>query len=314
MGATCKFFLNLRTKLYNPRGLNLNCGTIGESMKTEFKISYDATGDLNQHQINAKDLGNAIVGMYDLITKAAEIVSNGSSSADLKVVAPAKEGSLEVIFAIIADPLTALTVLKTIGIGAASAATGVGTAIGIMDRIRDKKIDRVVVDHATQKAVLETKDGKIETDSKVALLVSNKEIRQALNKVIQAPVQGRPDAKVSFTVDNESITLEEDRIQSFTQIRSDVTESETTRTYQKTVRFTKLSFKSKRGWYIQSTDGMEASVSIKDATFLQKIASNQEAFKKETLYTVEIAETTTVNVSGSKVRYAIVRVINEAKN
>lgn len=281
-----------------------------EVVKTEFKISYDDTGDLNKHQINAKDLGTAIIGMYDLITKSAEIVSNGSSKADLKVIAPAQEGSLEVVFAIIADPLTTTTVLKTIGIGVATAAAGIGTALGIMDRIRDTKIDRVIVNQRTQKATLETKDGPIETDSKVALLVSNKEIRQALHKVIQAPVQGRPEAKVSFIIDKERVTLEEDRIKSFTQIRSDVTERETSRTIQKTVQFTKLNFKSKRGWNIQSTDGLEVSVAIRDPLFLEKIAANEEAFKKEKLYTVEIEETTTVNAGGTKTKYAIVRVLS----
>ncbi|POY82023.1 hypothetical protein BKM09_027480 [Pseudomonas amygdali pv. morsprunorum] len=60
--------------------------------QTEFKISYDAPGDLENHQ-NAKDLGNAIIGMHDLITKAASIVSSGASEAELKVLAPAQEGS-----------------------------------------------------------------------------------------------------------------------------------------------------------------------------------------------------------------------------
>ena len=65
--------------------------------ETVFTISYDAKGDLASHTIDARDLGMAIIGMNDLITKAADIVSNGSSEADLKVVAPAKEGSLEIV-------------------------------------------------------------------------------------------------------------------------------------------------------------------------------------------------------------------------
>lgn len=283
-------------------------------IQTEFKISYDDVGDLNQHQINAKDLGTAIIGMYDLITKAAEIVSNGSSSAELKVVAPAKEGSLMVIFAIVADPLTTLTVLKAIGIGVASAAAGVGTALGIMDRIRDTKIDRVVINQKTQRATLETKNGPIETDSKVALLVSNKDIRQALHKIIQAPVQGRPAAKVSFILDDKKLTLEEDRIKSFTQIRTDVPEKETKHNFQKTVQFTKLNFKSKNGWHVQSTDGVEFSVSIRDPLFLEKIAANKEAFRKEKLYRVELEETITINASGTKTKHAIMRVIGEVNN
>lgn len=284
---------------------------MGKPVKTEFTISYDDSGDLKDHLINARDLGAAITGMYDLITKAAEIVSNGSSSADLKVIAPAKEGSLEILFVMLADPLTTTTVLKSIGIGVAAAATSAGTALGIMDRLKDKKIDRVVINSKSQTAKLETSDGTFETTSHVAQLVSSREIRQALHKVIQVPLQGRDDAKISFITKKQKVTLNDDKINNFTQIRSDVTEKETKKTYQKVVQFTKLNFKSKRGWTIQSRDGLEVGVSIQDTTFMQKVAASEEAFEKEKSYTVEIEETVTTNISGTKTKYSILRVINE---
>lgn len=287
----------------------------GENMEnkvqTEFTISYDATGDLQNHTINARDLGNSIIGMNDLITRAAEIVSNGSSEAALKVVAPAKEGSLEIVFAIVADPITTLAVMKNIGIGVAAAATSAATAIGIMDRIKDRKIDRVVVDTKTQKATIFTKDGEFETTNHVAQLVASKDIRQALHKVIQAPLQGRENAKLSIKSNDTEITLAEPEIKNFNPIRSDVTEKESKEVFQKVIQFTKLNFRSKRGWIIESNDGFSATVAILDELFMEKVAANEEAFQKDKLYTVEIEKTETTNISGTNTKYAIVRVINE---
>jgi len=280
-------------------------------IKTEFKISYDAVGDLEKHRINAKDLGNAIIGMHELISTSARIVSNGASEADLMVIAPAKEGSLEVVFAILADPITTTTIMKSIGLGVVGAAASVGTALGIMDRVKDKKIERVVIDQKTKKAILHTKDEAIETTSDVAQLVSSKEIRQSLHKVIQAPLKGRAGAKISFVAGNETTTLAEEAINNFTPIRSDIMERETKERFQKVVQFTKLNFKSKRGWTSQSQDGLETSVTIKDDGFMGKVRANEEAFKKDKLYTVELEKTETTNVSGTSTKYDILRVVNE---
>ncbi|KPW95176.1 MULTISPECIES: hypothetical protein [Pseudomonas syringae group] len=279
--------------------------------QTEFKISYDAPGDLENHQINAKDLGNAIIGMHDLITKAASIVSSGASEAELKVLAPAQEGSLEIVFAIVADPLTTITVMKAIGISVVGAVASAATAIGIIDRLKDTKIDRVVIDSKTKEATLITKDGEFNTTSNVAQLVSSREIRQALHKVIQAPLQGISNATISFISKDAEVVLAEPEIKNFTPIRSDVTEKENKEIFQKVVQFTKLNFKSRRGWTVQSKDGLDVSVTIRDDAFLSKVAANEEAFQKDKFYTVEIQKTETINISGAKTSYDIVRVISE---
>lgn len=284
---------------------------MSEVTTTEFKISYDAPGDLSSHKINAKDLGNAIIGMHDLISKAATIVSNGSSEADLKVIAPAKEGSLEIIYAIVADPVTTLAVMKNIGIGVSSAIASTATAIGVMDRLKDTKIDRVVINAKTKKATLFTPDGEIETTSQVAQLVSSKDVRQALHRVIQAPIQGREGAKIKLIADQGIVELDEDEIKNFVPIRTDVMEKETKTRFNKTVRFTKLNFNSRRGWTIESKDGLDVSVTIRDDDFLQKVAKSEEAFEKEKLYRVEIEKTDTLKLNATQTKYDIIRVMGE---
>lgn len=278
---------------------------------TEFTISYDAKGELAHHQIKAKDLGNAIIGMDDLITKSATIVSNGSSEANLSVVAPAKEGSLEIIFSIFADPLTTITVLKSIGIFGGAAIAASASAIGIIDRIKDKKIDKVVIDAAKKTAVITVDGQEIKTTSDVAQLVSSKEIRQALHKVIQGPLQGKDNPKISFKTDKSSFTLGEEEINNFKPIKTDLTERINISTFQKVIHFTKLNFKGKRGWSIASNDGFESAVTIMDSEFMSKVSANEEAFKKDKNYSVELQKKDTTDLSGTRTSYAIVRVIGE---
>ena len=282
-----------------------------DKIVTEFTISYDAQGELAHHQIKAKDLGSAIIGMDDLITKSAKIVSNGSSEANLSVIAPAKEGSLQIIYSIFADPLTTTTVLSSIGIYGGAAIATSASAIGIIERIKDKKIDKVVI-NATKKTATITVDGQeIQTSSDVAQLVSSKEIRQALHKVIQGPLQGKTNPKISFKTANSTFTLDEDEINNFKPLKTDLTEKENISTFQKVVQFTKLNFKGKRGWSISSEDGFESSVSILDNDFMTKVAANEEAFQKYKMYNVEIQKKETTDLSGTRTSYAIVRVLNE---
>lgn len=285
---------------------------MSDKVVTEFTISYDAKGDLAHHQIKAKDLGSAIIGMDDLITKSAKIVSNGSSEANLSVVAPAKEGSLEIIYSIFADPLTTTTVLKSIGIIGGAAMAASASAIGIIDRIKDKKIDKVVIDANKKTAVITVDGQEIKTSSDVAQLVSSKEIRQALHKVIQGPLQGKDNPKISFRTENTELTLDEDEINNFKPLKTDLTEKVDISNFQKTVQFTKLNFKGKRGWSIASEDGFESAVAILDTDFMTKVAANEEAFQKSKFYSVELQKKETTDLSGTRTAYAIVKVIGEA--
>lgn len=281
---------------------------MSDKIVTEFKISYDATGDLEHHQIKAKDLGAAIIGMDDLITKSAKIVSNGSSEASLSVVAPAVEGSLEIIYSIFADPLTTVTVLKSIGIIGGAAFAASGSAIGIIDRIKDKKIDRVFI-NAQEKTAIVTVDGEeIETSSDVAQLISSKEVRQALHAVIQGPMQGKDNPKISFISSDSIVTLQEPEIANFKPLKTDLTEKIETTTILKIIKFTKLNFKGRRGWSIASEDGFEAAVTILDDEFMQKIAANEEAFQKDKSYNVEIQKKDVTDLSGTRTSYAILKV------
>ncbi|KTT24233.1 hypothetical protein SB14R_10310 [Pseudomonas oryzihabitans] len=278
-----------------------------------FTISYDADGDLQDHKIDAKVLGQAIVSMDELITEAAKIVSNGSSEADLKVVAPAKEGSLEIVYSIVSDQQTANAVMAALGIGAGLVAAGTATALSVIERIKDKKIDRISVSNKkAHKATIEVDGEEIETPIAVANLVSNRAIRQALHNTIFAPLKGKENAKVSFvTGENAKVELHEESVKSIVPLKSGSLEQVKINVFQKVVSFTKLNFKSRSSWSIQSADGFEAGVTIADKNFFDKVNANQEAFQKDKLYTVEIEHKETKGPSGDRNSYKIIRVINE---
>lgn len=282
-----------------------------EIIRTKLTISYDAEGDLESHQINAKDLGNAIIGMDELIKTTAKIVSIGSSEANLQVIAPAKEGSLEIIFAILADPVTTKAILANVGFATTGLAIGTATAISIIEKIRDRKIDRITVDVKTQIATIEIGEEKIQAPNHVAQLVSNKDIRQALNKVIKAPLQNHERAKVKFISDYSKVELSTEEVKAFEPLKTGSLEEVSISIEQKVIHFTKLNFKGRSGWGIRSTDGLECNVTINDDTFMQRIAANEEAFKKDKLYTVDLEHTQTIAPGISRNSYIIKRVINE---
>ncbi|WP_260958433.1 DUF7946 domain-containing protein [Pseudomonas citri] len=284
-----------------------------EKVETVFAISYDAEGsELANHMIDAKSLGNAILGMDELIKAAAKIVSNGSSEAKLKVLAPAQEGSLEVVFAILADPITTKALLAGVGLITTGLAVGSATAISVIERLKDRKIDRYSVDVNTKIATLEVEGEKIEIPERIAQLVTDKTVRAALHKVIKAPVENIEGARVKLLGENNTVEVEiaPEKIGLFDPLKVGSLEEVVTETNQVVVKFIALNFKGKTGWRIQTRDGFECAVHIADEGFMQKVTANEEAFQKDKLYTVDLEHEQTRRPGNTKNTYTIKRVIN----
>lgn len=284
-----------------------------EKIETVFAISYDAEGsELENHSIDARSLGNAILGMDELIKSAAKIVSNGSSEAKLKVVAPAQEGSLEVVFAILADPLTTKSLLAGIGLVTTGLAIGTATAISVIEKLKDRKIDRYSVDINTQIATLEIEGEKLEIPERIAQLVTDKTVRAALHKVIKAPIENIPGARVKLIGENNRVEVEipPEKVSLFEPLKTGSLEETTTEVNQVVVKFIALNFKGKTGWRIQTREGFECAVSIADQGFMEKVTANEEAFQKDKLYTVELEHEQVRRPGNTKNTYTIKRVVN----
>lgn len=115
---------------------------VGGKGKDEFifSISYDAKDNsLAEHEINAKELGEAILGMHNLIDETAKVISSDSAGVELNVTTPAKEGSVEVVFSLLADPGVALKILGTLGFAAQGAAIAKAALVEFIKKLATRK-------------------------------------------------------------------------------------------------------------------------------------------------------------------------------
>lgn len=276
-----------------------------------FTISYDAPEDiLEDHEIDAKDLGEAILGMNTLVSETAKLISNGSAEVKLKVAAPAKEGSLEVVFALLADPLIAAKVLGVLGISHVGVFTG-STVFELVKQIKNRKILSVVIEGDSETAKLVTSDGEITANKYVARLVSDSKVREALHKVVQAPLAGKEGASFKI-LDAKHVPVAEvtrEHIDDFSQLPKGSLEEVAVSTEVLTVRFEQINFGSKKGWRVVLPDGTEHSATINDGAFLERVGKNQQSFQKEDRYEVRMQTTTTYRPTRSTVERAIVEVI-----
>lgn len=283
-----------------------------EKVETVFAISYDAdNSELAEHMIDAKALGNAILGMDDLIKSAAKIVSNGSSEAKLKVLAPAQEGSLEVVFAVFADPATTKALMTGIGLAGAGAAAGAATVISVIERLKDRRIDKVTVDVNTKTATLVLDDEAIVVPERIAQLVTDKTVRAALHRVIKAPVANIEGATVKVLGQNNTVEVEipPEQVKLFEPIKVGSLEETVVETKKVVARFITLNFKGATGWRIQTEDGFECAVNIEDKFFMEKVTANEEAFQKDKLYNIDLEHEQIRSPGKTRNSYTIKKVI-----
>lgn len=276
-----------------------------------FTISYDAPEDiLEQHEIAAKDLGEAILGMHTLIEETARLISSGTAEVKLKVTTPAKEGSLEVVFALLADPLVAAKVLATLGLAVHASVFAGSTVIELVKQLNNRKITSVVIEDNGE-ATISTTDGIIKATKDVARLVSDTKVREALHKVVQAPLNGKAGAtfKVLDEDNTQVSTVTTEDISDFAPLPKGTLEEVTSKTEVVTITFSQVNFGSKKGWRIVMPDGTEHPASLQHGAFLEKVNKNQQSFQKDDRYEVRLETTVTHRPTRSTIDRAIVEVI-----
>lgn len=282
-----------------------------ELSEQKFTISYDAKeSSLSDHEISAKDLGEAILGMHNLIEETASIISNGSADVTLKVTTPAQEGSVEVVFALLANPATALKVLGILGFAAPTASFIGGSLIELVQQIKGKKITSVTIEGDSQIAEVNTTGGAIKADKNLAKLITNARIRESLHKIIQAPLSGKKQAqfKVIGSHDKPVVAIKEEAVDNFARLPKGTLEEITVDNEVVRASFAQVNFESPKGWRIRKHDGSEFAVTMKDADFLQKVLKNKKKFQKDDNYNLEIETTTTSRPTRATIERVIVRV------
>jgi len=285
----------------------------GRKAGEKFSISYDSDeGDLSQHKINARELGRAIVGVSDLVSEAALILSNGGADVELKVTTPAKKGSIIVDFLLTSTSPEVLTVLKYLGFSALGGAPIGATLIELVAKIKNQTITSVKIDADNKEAEV-TVDGKIiRCNAVVAKLVSNKKIRESLHQIIQAPLSNKhnPVFKVIDSEKKDILVIEDGEIDDFTPLPSGSLEDIHVEHQHINISFAQVNFESSKGWKIRFKDGMEKAAILKDEKFLKSVKENQQAFRKDDLYEVKLEITTTSRPTRSTIDYVITEVTN----
>ncbi|MDI6527394.1 hypothetical protein QMA71_17805 [Pseudomonas otitidis] len=282
-----------------------------EPEETIFSISYDADdSELADHEINAKHLGESILSMHQLVEETARVISSGSAKVELKVTTPAKKGSLTVVFALLADPAVALKILGTLGFASHAYFANRAALVELIKKIGNRKIRSISIEGDNPDATIHTDDGIITADKHVAQLASSKKARESLHKIVQAPLDGKKDA-VFKVLNNSNVEIwkaKEEEIPIYSPLPNGTLEDVSTKIEKINISFSQVNFDSSNGWKIRNKDGLEFPVFMKDYAFLEKVSQNEQAFKKDDLYEIELETTTTSRPTRSTIDRVVLKV------
>lgn len=274
---------------------------------TSFKIFYDAEdNELSQHKIDAKTLSLSIGAMADLISAADKRLNHGQETVKLMVTNPAEPGSLGISYSMVELVPHAINVAQIIGLtGLAGAAIG-APALALIRQLGSKKVLAITKRAGTNQSVLELEGEEIVCNDAVAQLVTDPEIRDALVKVVRAPLDGKNDPvfKIVDSTGNEVLRLEGEQTEEVKPLpRGTLLEKEVSQN-EVNVRFVQVNFEGTKGWRIDYL-GEEHSVNLDDARFITQVQTGTVSFTKEDLFVVELETTKTFTARGITTRYAI---------
>lgn len=279
-------------------------------LEEKFSISYDSrTGDFKNHEIDALVLGRSILGVYDAVAQANELINKGTE-VKLKISSPVREGSVVVDFLLLASNPAALSVLKYLGFSAISGAVAGGSLIEVVKRLKNRRVARVTIEEESDVAVIEVDGEQIKCDKNVARLAVDKKVRDSLQSVIQAPLSGRKDAKFKILngQDLEVLTIEEEVSRNFSPLPVGSLEEEEVVKESTTVCFVQVNFEASRGWRVKLADGTEYAVEVSDEKFMTKVNQNKQSFSKEDLFEVVLERKSIYRQTRTTHSYTVVEV------
>lgn len=275
-----------------------------------FSVHYGAAKDsaLDKHKMNAYNLGMLIVEFAKMVNRADDII-NKTSTLELEVIAPAKEGSLIVEFALLIKNSGALEVMKYLGISTASASVLGGSALGIAKKLKDKRILGINTDTKTNTSIILLDGETVTSDRTVASLVSDPVIRQAMNEIITQPLLSKNEPSFKIEVENEEVvSFKGEEVLDFTPLPKASLSSEITKAITANVLLTQVNFDSSRGWKMKY-DGKERPVRMDDASFMSRVKHSEKSFTKGDMFEVALSIVSKTTARSQKTDYVITRVI-----
>lgn len=276
----------------------------------KFSIFYDAEDSgLNHHKMNAYDLGTSIVEIAKMMYKADEILNGKNKSIELQVTAPAREGSFAIDFLVKYFNDKSVDVLKYLGFSEESSNLKFDDAITLAKSLKGERIISIITETGSDVAKLELDGREITCDKFVAQLVSNPDIRQAMNEVITQPLMGKNSPVFRVEVnDKEVLKLENDDTQEFTPLPKNSLNHVASKVVTTNITITQVNFESQNGWKMRYDD-KERSVKMADESFLKRVNDNTKSFTKGDMLEVELEIADKTTARSERTQYTIIRVI-----
>ncbi|MGP2500406.1 hypothetical protein ACTUSN_03340 [Pantoea ananatis] len=271
---------------------------------TELKIAYGGKA-YEDNEIDAKTLGEALTSLGSLIEHAEKII-NGESSEVQVTVRATKEGSFELLVAVMGG----LKTLEALGF-VAGAGLATGSLLGIIEWLKGRKVTEVTINEAQGTSTIEV-DGEIVTcPIDVQKLVTSPVIRKEIDKLVYRPLQTEQDSTFKIQDGRQNvIKVSKDEVDTFRAPRSTTEQKTHVETFTKNVNFSRVNFNSASGWKMILPEIGEVTTSMNDAAFLERVSANEAIFSKDDLFVVEYSETVSERngvLSGPK--YSIERVV-----
>ncbi|QHM71310.1 hypothetical protein [Mixta intestinalis] len=252
---------------------------------TELEIAYAGEAYSN-NEIDAKTLGEALTSLSGLIEHAEKILHGEAAEPQVSIKA-IQEGS----FTLLVSVLGSLSTLQLLGLSAATGA-GAGSLMGVLEWLRGRKPQEVIIDEASNRATLVVDGERIDCSNDLQKLVTSPAIRNEISKLIYQPLQ--TENQSVFTVKNadrvEVVTIPQHASEAFKPVRFTVEQRIHEEAQTINVKFTKLSFTSNAGWKMVLPNGDEVGVKMEDAAFLERVNNNQASFSKDDLFVVNVTK------------------------
>ncbi|ATW43330.1 hypothetical protein Q7526_00390 [Glaesserella parasuis] len=288
--------------------------------RTEYiTISYDANDPkLKEHKLSAKELGQAIIAMQELIEKSDRLLNPGRrKSVGVFVKTPAQAGSLEVVFGIDYYNMASqvIDVLPYLGIGYGTAKV-TDSLFKAIEETQGKTVIAVHTEDNSDNITLHIDGQEITKDKNVAKLLGNKEIRENVQQLLSPVLEKANPTFRIFEGDGEKPEGEETRkqltvlnapqIETVKKMEMDSSQ-EPEPPFDTTISLTTVSFKGKKGWEM-NYQNKNIPVEIIDEAFIAKINEDIASFQKGDLFTVTMQKTVNQFGEQAKESYTIIKV------
>ena len=278
----------------------------------KFTFSYDLPST-EGHTIDAKTLGNSLIEVVELIEQGDKLLNGEASTVKVNVKAN-KEGSFQVEFVAWLQS-GGIDVLKTLGIGVSSFAAFSGSVIGVLKKLRSRKILATITKKSTDgnlQEFIQLEDGEeVQCSSDVRKLLMSHQIRTKLGNVIEKPAKGEEGAKIKIISDESpqgAILIEGDDIASFKAPTKRLYEEITVTPSTVNVVFVQINNNTGRsGWRAKLLDE-EFAVKMEDQGFMARMNAKTDFPVKDELFEVNLVTTKRIYDGSTTFSYKITEV------